>query len=282
MQFASEFSKEADPYLMLDAGQFQIIGKSIAGVETVFSIPQWNLTFDTGRAPSFSVHNDYLALTHWHLDHAGGLPHFLSLRCLNALPPLQVIVPQEKVKSTEAFLNILKSTSESELNYKVHSASEKISLQRELTLQGIQNYHCTPSTGYLVTQTKQKLMKEFEGATEAEIIAAKKSGKSVTQTLTLPLLAFSGDSQGEFLATEATQAKYLLMECSFFEEEMNVQKIDDYGHTHIQDWKKYAEKIESEVVIMTHTSQRYSRKEIEAACQKHLPKSLLDRLVVFR
>lgn len=282
MQFASEFSKEADPYLMLDAGQFQIIGKSIAGVETVFSIPQWNLTFDTGRAPSFAVHNDYLALTHWHLDHAGGLPHFLSLRCLNGLPALQVIVPQEKVTSTEKFLNILKSTSESELDYQVRSASEKIYLQRELILQGIRNFHCTPSTGYLITKTKQKLRKEFEGATEAEIIATKKAGKVITQTLTLPLLAFSGDSKGEFLATEAAQAKYLLMECSFFEEDMNGQKIADYGHTHIQDWKKHAEKIESEVVIMTHTSQRYSRKEIEAACQKHLPKPLLDRLVVFR
>ncbi|QQR79320.1 MAG: MBL fold metallo-hydrolase [Deltaproteobacteria bacterium] len=281
MQFAKP-SKETDPYLTLDCGQFQIMGKSIAGVETIFAIPQWNLTLDSGRAPLFAVHNDYLALTHWHLDHAGGLAHFLSLRCLNGLKPLHIIVPPEKKDQTDDFLNILKKTAESELSYITHASTENISLQKEMSLIGIPNFHCTPSTGYLITQTKNKLKKEFERFSEAEIIQAKKSGTTITNTITTPLLAFSGDSKGEFFTTEAIRAQYLLMECSFFEEEMNVQKIDDYGHTHIQDWKKYADKIESEVVIMTHTSQRYSHKEIEASCQKHLPKSLLDRLVVFR
>ena len=282
MQFASEHSKEADPYLTLDCGQFQIIGKSVAGVETVFAISQWNLTLDAGRAPLFSIHNDYLALTHWHLDHAGGLAHFLSLRCLNDLPPLHIIVPPEKLEATNDFLNLLKKTSDSELSYLTHPASEKINLQRELTLEGIPNFHCTPSTGYQVTQTRQKLLPKFQNCSEQEIITAKKSGEAITHAITTPLLAFSGDSKGEFLTTPAVKSQYLLMECSFFDEEINDQKIKDYGHTHIQDWKKHADKIESPVVIMTHTSQRYSRKEIEVACQQHLPKSLLDRLIVFR
>lgn len=273
---------EIDDYLELSFNQFKIIGRSIAGVETVYSIPQWNLTMDTGRAPHFAFGNDYLALSHWHLDHAGGVAYYLGLRCLNALVPVHIIVPDAKLAEAKTYLQELKTVSEVNIQYELHSAKDRITLKNNLFIESIPSYHSTVSTGYGIMQKKHVLKEEFRGKSEDEIIRAKQSGKKVDVEEEIMLLAYSGDSRSEFFETRATQAKVLLMECSFFSEDGNYEKIRDYGHTHLKDWVRYADQIQNETVIMTHTSQRYTKKEIEEYCRKSLPKSLTDRLIIFR
>ncbi len=282
MIFAPSHPDQEDGYLSADFGQFRVIGKSLAGIETVFTIPQLNITFDTGRAPPFSYHTDFLALTHWHLDHAGGLPNFLGLRCLNDLKPLTIVVPKAKLEESKIFLDTLKKITESRISYTVTEATDPIALRRNIDLHAITNFHCTPSTGYLIKETRHKLAQNLKSASPDEIIQAKKQGVNVQESFTESILAFSGDSTGEFLKTEARKARVLLMECSFFGDDSEYDKVIKYGHTHILDWAKHADQIESPHVVMTHTSVRYSRKEIEQACQKNLPKSLTDRLIIFR
>ncbi len=283
MIFPNPYSQEPiDSYLEISFDQFQLMGRSIAGVETVISIPQWNINFDTGRVPSFAFVQDYVALSHWHLDHAGGLATYLALRCLNSLSILHILVPEEKYKEAEEYLTLLKKISDSQLDYSLMSAKKPVVIRKDLQVRAIQTFHCTPSAAYLVEQKRQKLVSQFQDKSQSEIIKAKSQGVEVAKEVVEPLLAFSGDTKGEFLTTEATRARYLLMECSFFGEDVDYEAIRYYGHTHIKDWKKYAENIQSETVVMIHTSQRYTKKEIEKACVKYLPKNLLDRLIVFR
>lgn len=272
-----------EDYLELDCGGFRVIGKSIAGVETVFALPQLNITFDTGRAPAFACFADYLALTHFHADHAGCLAYYLGLRNLNNLPALKIVVPDAKKAQAEDYLATIKSVTDSGLAYEVISAATSpITLKKNLTLKAIANVHCTPSTGYAVFETKKKLKAKFAGCSQDEILAAKIAGQEIDDVMQVPLIAFSGDSTAVFFATEAVQAKVLLMECSFIGDDVEKASIENYGHTHILDWRHHADAIQSEIVVMTHTSQRYTVAEVEAACHKHLPESLLKRLVVFR
>lgn len=283
MRFAEKYKHaHDDPYVEVGFDQFKIMGRSIAGVETVLTIPQWNLSFDTGRAPDFAYPQDYLALSHWHLDHAGGLPIYVGLRHLNGLSPVHLIVPEEKLEVTDEVLKNLKKASGTQFEYELLSAKKPIHLKNKLTIKTIPSFHAVPSTGYLIEQTKHQLKPEFKNKPEKEIIQAKEKGIEVDQVVTEALLAFSGDTKWEFLETGAARAKYLLMECSFFGDQSDYEKIRNYGHTHIVDWKEHAELIQSECVIMIHTSQRYRKKEIEEACQKNLPKDLVDRLIVFR
>ena len=282
MNFASECTEPVENYLEVSFDQITIRGRSIAGVETVLTIPEWNITFDAGRAPHFALSQDYLALSHWHLDHAGGLPHFLSFRCLNSLPSLHIIVPPEKLKDAEDYLNCLKKVSSSELGYQLMTAEKGIALRKDLTLFTTPSYHCVPSNGYLVKSKKHKLKKEFQGKNPEEIVVLKKKGIEITEEISGMPFSFSGDTRGDFLKTEAAKAYLFLMECTFFDDDVDEPSIQHYGHTHIRDWRKHAELIESPHVIMIHTSQRYSKKAIETACKKQLPKDLCDRLIIFR
>lgn len=283
MQFATPIIP-ADPgvYVEIQFDQFKLMGRSIAGVETVLTIPGWDLTLDTGRAPDFAFAMNNLAISHWHLDHAGGLPFYLGLRRLNSLPPLNVIVPTQKLAATSAFLETLKNVSDTGIAYHVTSAEKPLTLKKGFMLEAIPTFHNVPATGYLVSQKKNHLKKEFQGCPESQIKASSLKGIEVSETTTEPMLAFSGDSMAEFLDTEAGKTPYLVMECSFFGDRSEYEKVRHYGHTHILDWKDRAEKILSHTVIMIHTSQRYSKQQVAEACQKHLPKTLLDRLIIFR
>jgi len=283
MQFAEPLSTPSGShYLQLHFNQFSVKGISIAGIETVLTIPQWSLTFDTGRSPDFSIAPKYLALSHWHLDHAGGLASILGLRVLNGLPSLQIIVPKKKREATSQYLKILQELSENELRYEVLTAEEPIKIKETLILKAVPSFHSVPSQGYLISHQKHHLLPEFHGKSQEEIIRAKKTGRKVDASVMEPLLAYSGDTKGNFLDTEAAKATYLMMECSFFGDDADYEKIQHFGHTHIRDWRDRADQIESQYVIMIHTSQRYTRQDIEKACHQNLPKHLLDRLIVFR
>jgi len=273
---------EIDDYLELSFDQFQIIGRSIAGVETVYAIPQWDLTFDTGRAPHFAFSQNHLALSHWHLDHAGGVAFYLGLRCLNALAPLKIIVPKDKIEAAQHYLSELKRVSETNIQYEVLAADNRILLKKGLFIESLPSFHSIVATGYCIYEKKHHLKDELRGKSQEEIVKIKNSGIDVNEGVETFLLAYSGDTRCEFFATKAVKAKTLIMECSFFSEDGDYAKIRDYGHTHIKDWVRYADQIQSETVIMTHTSQRYTKKEIEDYCLRLLPKDLTDRIIIFR
>lgn len=282
MHFASDYKSNYDPYLTLPLDQFQIIGRCVSGVESILAIPQFNLCLDAGRAPDFAFSQDYLALTHWHLDHAGGLAFYLGLRHLNSLGVLKIIMPEEKIEEAGEYLSILKTLSESELKYEIVAAKGTIKLKNRIALKAIPVFHPIASCGYMIEMKKHHLKDEFRGKPEQAIIEAKKAGVQVDQEVIEATLTFSGDTKAEFFETEAIRAKYLIMECSFFGDGSNYEKIRAYGHTHIIDWQRYADRIECEKVIMIHTSQRYSKKDIEVSCRRYLPKELIERLIVFR
>ncbi|MCP5464298.1 MAG: hypothetical protein H7A33_04650 [Deltaproteobacteria bacterium] len=277
------FFRDKEPKdIKLDFGDFQLLGHSIAGIETVYSVPQFDLTLDTGCAPHYAISNKHLALSHWHLDHAGGLTAILGLRKIYNQGELRIIVPDEKVEQTIEFLNLLKRISESGLEFSVHPASATHSLKPDLKMTGIPAKHCTTASGYLVTREKHKLKPKFQGFSHDEILHLKNQKIAITDEKREPLLAYSGDSEIDFVHTEARLAKILIMECSFFADDADFAKIKNYGHAHINDWVKVQDLIESEHIIMTHTSQRHSLKEIRAICERKLSSQFFKKLILFR
>lgn len=53
---------------------YSIEGTSIGGLETCVIVPQLKSAFDIGRCPSRAVHQNFLFITHAHLDHIVSFP----------------------------------------------------------------------------------------------------------------------------------------------------------------------------------------------------------------
>src|SRR5512141_3209846 len=87
-------------------GSLHLGGFSLAGEETVVTLPELNVAFDLGRAPREAVQMDYLCLSHGHMDHAAGLAYYFSQRAFQGIPPGSLLVHRTLVPPIEQLLRV--------------------------------------------------------------------------------------------------------------------------------------------------------------------------------
>ncbi|KAL9324860.1 hypothetical protein ACSQ67_005505 [Phaseolus vulgaris] len=259
----------------LDIEGYQVGGLSIGGHETCVLFPTLKVAFDIGRCPPRAVSQNFLLISHAHMDHIGGLPMYVATRGLYRMKPPTIIVPISVKEDVEKLFEIHRKMDQSELkhnligldvgNYLVVSikllhysvklfvsllmysfvanpsltAGEEFYLRKDLKVKAFRTYHVIPSQGYLIYSVKQKLKQEYVGLSGNEIKNLKSSGVEITYTLTEPEIAFTGDTMSDFIIDEnnadVLQAKILVLECTFVNDSITVEHARDYGHTHLSE-----------------------------------------------
>nr|GLL31356.1 nuclear ribonuclease Z isoform X2 [Ipomoea trifida] len=86
---------------------YQIEGLSIAGHETCVIIPTLNLAFDIGKCPQRAVSQQFVFISHGHMDHIGGLPMYVATRGLYRMTPQQLLCPRLLRKVLRRFLKLI-------------------------------------------------------------------------------------------------------------------------------------------------------------------------------
>lgn len=96
---------------------YPIEGLSIAGHETCVILPSLKLAFDIGRCPQRAISQDFLFISHAHMDHIGGVAMYVASRGLFSLKPPTVIVPKCVKEDVERLFDVHRKMDNSELKH---------------------------------------------------------------------------------------------------------------------------------------------------------------------
>ncbi|GAB4834092.1 tRNA 3' processing endoribonuclease [Ancistrocladus abbreviatus] len=271
---ASDSMKKKKKERGLEIDGYRIEGLSIGGHETCVIFPTLNLAFDIGRCPPRAVAQEFVFISHGHMDHIGGLPMYVATRGLYSMKPPTIIVPKVIKEHVERLFEVHREIDQSELKHNLVGldVGEEFCLRKDLKVRAFKTYHVVPSQGYVVYLVKQKLKQEYIGLSGNEIKDLKLSGVEITNTITSPEIAFTGDTMADFVVDPANadvlKARILVMECTFVDNAMTVDHAREYGHTHLSEIIKHSERFENKAILLIHFSARYQVDEIKDAVSK--------------
>ncbi|XP_022736029.1 tRNase Z TRZ1-like isoform X2 [Durio zibethinus] len=262
---------------------YRVEGLSIGGHETCIIFPTLNLAFDIGRCPQRALSQDFLFISHGHMDHIGGLPMYVATRGLYGMKPPTIIVPTAIKDDVEKLFEVHRKMDQSELKHNLIGldVGEEFFMRRDLKVKAFRTYHVIPSQGYVVYSVKQKLKEEYLGLSGNEIKNLKSSGVEITYTTTAPEVAFTGDTMSDFIVDKTNidvlRARILVVESTFVDNSVSVEHARDYGHIHLSEIIDYADKFENKAILLIHFSARYALENIQEAVSA-LPSPLAGRV----
>ena len=104
-------------------------------------------------------------------------------------------------------------------------------------------------------------------------------GMDVRETASVPEICFPGDTTIDVVDSEpsVTQARVLLLECTFLGNKPSVAEALAGGHIHLDEIADLASLLRNEHLVLTHFSKRYAPEEIEREVRARLPADLFER-----
>lgn len=255
---------------------------SVGGIETCIQFPELDLAFDIGRCPHSAVKRKRILLTHTHMDHAGGIAYHAATRDLVKAPVPTWYVPRENAADLEALLDVWRRLDKSELPATLVACGpgDVVELGGGWIARPFRSPHRVACQGYALCRRLTHLHPALIGLSEAEVRARRLAGEVVTETVERVEIAFTGDTLPEVIEREelVRTARLLVMECTFLDDRVPVEKARGSGHVHLDELVERADLLQNEHILLTHFSARYSPAQVTQTLKRRLPESLRDRV----
>jgi ribonuclease Z len=266
-------------------GDLQFVGYTLAGITTSVVFKNANLAFDVGQGLPFQMGARRILLTHGHLDHAAGVPYLIAQRNMQSQMQNDVYTPPGLAEPLGKILALWQEIDQHEYSFTLNPVAPgtMVDIDKHFCFKPFRTVHRVESQGYLVYQKKKRLKESLRKAGQEAILAARRRGEDVNEPYLEPVVAFTGDTQGEFIGgdPDVARARLLFVECTFFGESRTVEHARAWGHLHYDELRSLLPRLKNERIVLTHASVRYSNHFIDQLLNETLSPEDRARVVLF-
>jgi len=266
----------------LKIDDLEIIGYSVAGEETVVGMPQLDVCFDIGKAPGQLISINHVLLTHGHMDHAAGIAYYLSHRKFCGLPEGTVLTPPNTIESIRQILDAWGRLDGTRIpaNLVPVQPGDEYRLKPNLVARVFPTKHTRQAVGFSVIETRKKLKPEYHHLTGPQLVELKKQGVVIDNPVEVPIVSYLGDtSYVDFSQLDyVSNSRILIAECTFFADE-HTQRADAGRHMHIDEFGPLLERMNNQVILITHLTQRTSMIEARKLLREKLPAEIFKKVI---
>lgn len=238
---------------------YRIAGVSVAGETTAIQIPELDVCFDMGECPRFALSSKFVALSHGHMDHVGGLAYYCSQRRFQGMGSGTIVCDVRIAGAVKRMMDGFVDLEQQRTPYELIAieAEQMTEIKPNIFLRGFETEHTSPSFGYTIIEKRSKLKPELVNLPQEKLKELKDRGQEITRTLEIPLVAYMGDTLpgAHLVRNDVRKAELIICECTFFEPE-HTERAKVGMHMHINDIAEWLRVVECKAMILTHISRR--------------------------
>lgn len=238
---------------------YRIQGFSVAGEATVIQAPELGVCFDMGMCPRAALASKFVAISHGHMDHIGGLAYYCSQRVFQGMGAGTIICDARLAPAIKRMMDGYIDMERQVTPYEVIplEPEEEFEIKNNIVIRGFPVEHVGISFGYSIIEKRSKLKPEFADFPQEKLRELKNRGVEITRIIEIPLMAYLGDtSPGAHLVRDDVRtAQVVISECTFIDKDHH-KRAEIGKHIHIDDIAEWLPVLECDALVLTHLSRR--------------------------